>query len=82
MPHLSLEIMRRARKATRSQAPFREGDLTRLELRIAKRADKLWRSAGYCRGRDLIHWLQAEREVLKGIFLPDRPADAGMAADR
>jgi len=73
--------MKPARKKARRQPSLPEGDLTALELRVAKRADMLWRSAGYCRGRDLIHWLQAESEVLDRYFLFERPMEAEMAAD-
>ena len=60
--------MKTRRKRARAAASLLECDLTKLELRIAKRADKLWQSAGYCRGRDLILWLQAESEVLNRYF--------------
>jgi len=43
---------------------YHERDLLRLELQIAKRADTLWLTAGQGRGSDLMHWLQAESEVL------------------
>ena len=39
-------------------------DLERLELQIARRADELTLGAGVG-GKDLEHWLQAEREVIK-----------------
>ena len=38
-------------------------DLDRLELQIARRADELTLRGGV-RGRDLEHWLQAEREII------------------
>lgn len=49
---------------TPARQPFHEGELLRLELQIAKRADTLWQTAGQGRGSDLMHWLQAENEVL------------------
>jgi Protein of unknown function (DUF2934) len=42
---------------------FTEDDLLQLELRVAQRADKLSQENGSVRGRDLQHWLQAEREI-------------------
>ena len=62
-------------------APFQENDLLELELMVAKRADRLWRRAGYGRGRDLVHWLQAEREVLGRLFGLEQPAEALLATD-
>jgi hypothetical protein len=59
--------------------PFPEGELLRLELQIAKRADTLWMTAGRGGGSDLMHWLQAESEVL-GQYLGSE-AEA-MAAER
>lgn len=53
---------------TRPTAPFQESDLLQLQIRVARRADRLWRMAGRGRGRDLIHWLQAEAEVLGRHF--------------
>jgi hypothetical protein len=61
-----------------TEASFHEADLLRLELRVAKRADKLWLMAGRGRGRDLVHWLQAESEVLGQHFGP-APAIAPQA---
>lgn len=51
-----------------------EEDLLRLEIRIARRADELSRSGSGVRERDLEHWLQAEREVLRARW---QPAAAG-----
>jgi len=48
------------KNTTPTEVSFHEGDLLRLEIQIAKRADKLWQMAGQGRGSDLIHWLQAE----------------------
>jgi hypothetical protein len=42
---------------------FPADELSRLELSIAQRADRLARLDGAERGKDLQHWLQAEREV-------------------
>jgi hypothetical protein len=70
------------KKTTQSPAPSLEGDLLRLELRIARRADRLWRKAGYCRGRDLIHWLQAETEVLERHFAIERAMGAMLPAEQ
>jgi hypothetical protein len=42
----------------------REDDLEQIEISIAQRADELSLHAGSERGTDLIHWMQAEREVL------------------
>lgn len=50
-------------------------DLDRLELQIARRADELTLRAGV-RGRDLEHWLQAEREVIGSYQSKDRQAIA------
>ena len=55
------------------------GDLLRLEIQIAKRADKLWQMAGQGRGSDLMHWLQAENEVL-GRYLGPKPLVEALAA--
>jgi hypothetical protein len=74
--------MKPGRKKVRGRTLLRVGDLTRLELMIAKRADMLWKSAGYCRGRDLIHWLQAESEILNRYFLLEQPMDVELAVDR
>jgi Protein of unknown function (DUF2934) len=53
---------------TKDQSPRRslaaaEDALLRLEMKIAQRADQLWKNGGKPRGNDLEHWLQAEREV-------------------
>jgi len=68
--------MKPANKGTKEAAPFREGDLLRLELKVARRADILWRSAGYCSGKDLIYWLQAENEVLEPHYVSGPAAHA------
>ena len=74
--------MNSARKTARAPARSLEGELLRLELRIARRADRLWRKAGCCSGRDLIHWLQAEGEVLGRHFAVERPMEAMLSAER
>jgi len=48
----------------KSSAP-EEDVLLRLEISIARRADSLWEKAGYRKGMDLIHWLQAEAEAIE-----------------
>lgn len=42
-----------------------EDDLLRLEMWVAQRADELSQQSGGSRGRDLEHWLQAEREIFE-----------------
>jgi len=37
-----------------------------LREQIEKRAHEIWLAAGCPHGEDLNHWLQAEREALKG----------------
>jgi len=37
-----------------------------LREQIEKRAHEIWLASGRQQGDDLNHWLQAEREVLKG----------------
>ncbi len=56
--------MKPSEDTTPARQPFPEGELLSLELKIAKRADTLWMMAGQGRGSDLMHWLQAESEVL------------------
>ena len=46
---------------------FGDEDLLRLEFRVAQRADELSQRDGCERGRDLEHWLQAEREIFETI---------------
>jgi hypothetical protein len=48
-------------------------DLDRLELRIARRADELNTCFG-AHGRDLEHWLQAEREIIASGKTPEPTA--------
>jgi hypothetical protein len=57
-------------------------DLLRLELQIAKRADNLWRMAGTGRGSDLMHWMQAESEVLGRYLGSESQVEAMLAAER
>jgi hypothetical protein len=59
-----------------TQHPFHDGELLRLELQIAKRADTLWLAAGQGGGSDLMHWLKAENEVL-GQYLGSEAVGAG-----
>jgi hypothetical protein len=56
-------------------------DLLQLEMRIAQRADELRSHAGYPGGTDLIHWMQAEREVLESYLGAREPAAALADAD-
>jgi hypothetical protein len=60
--------MRPAKSRTQTPVAFPEGDLLQLELRIAKRADKLRKRGGCQSVSDLILWLQAESEVLEGYY--------------
>jgi hypothetical protein len=73
-------------KPTKKKAPvsadFEESDLLRLELMVARRADRLWRRAGYCSGYDLTHWLQAEAEVLGRYFALEQPMAAMSGAEQ
>jgi hypothetical protein len=57
-------------------APLPEEELVRLELRVARRADVLWRDSGGAKGSDLIHWLRAENEVLGCYLSHEHPAEA------
>jgi hypothetical protein len=50
--------------AARGPNPGPKDILLRLEMRIAQRADQLWRKDGKARSNGLQHWLQAEREIL------------------
>ncbi len=74
--------MKPAKKRTQGPAPFREGDLLLLELRVARRADMIWRSAGCCSGRDLICWLQAENEIFERYFMRERLVDVMLSSGR
>jgi hypothetical protein len=74
--------MKTAKRIDPSPAPFQEVDLLRLELLVAKRADRLWTMAGCGRGRDLVHWLQAESEVLRQHFGHEEHADSVLVAER
>jgi hypothetical protein len=44
---------------------FSEDDLLLLEIQVARRADELSLLERLPRGRDLVHWLRAEREILQ-----------------
>jgi hypothetical protein len=74
--------MKARTKKTQGPSPLEVDALLQLELKVAKRADNLWRSAGYGSGEDLVHWLQAEREVLEQQFGVKRPTPALLAAGR
>ncbi len=73
--------MKPSKNISQTQVSFHEGDLLRLEIQIAKRADMLWQMAGQGRGSDLIHWLQAENEVLGRYLGPEPPVEALAVAD-
>lgn len=73
------EIPSQTRAATQSApragTPAREmetDDLIELELRVARRADELARSAGTNTALNLRHWLQAEQEILQPLMDQDR----------
>jgi uncharacterized protein YqeY len=53
-----------------------EGELMLLELEVARRADSLWRNSGSAKGSDLVHWLQAENEILGRYMAEDHPSEA------
>jgi hypothetical protein len=55
-------------KTHKLPAVYLEADLLKLEIRVARRADQLSLKHGGSRGRDLEHWLQAEREILRTVF--------------
>jgi hypothetical protein len=46
---------------------FAGDDLLQLEMLVARRADELSQDDRHRTGRDLMHWLQAEREVLRQV---------------
>jgi hypothetical protein len=69
----SAKAMKPAKKTTPLSGAREEIDLLELELQIAKRADTLWRRGGCRSGRDLVHWLQAEREVIQSHPALGRP---------
>ena len=60
--------MKPKKKGPKAPSPFKEADLLSLELRVARHADRLWRSAGYRGGRDRIYWQQAESAVIAKHF--------------
>jgi hypothetical protein len=72
--------MKPATKEGRVSVQCLESELLRLELMIARRADRLWRRAGRCSGCDLIHWLQAESEVFGRYFGLEQPLKAMLVA--
>ncbi len=49
-------------------------DLLQIEMLIAHRADELSQGAGGGGGTDLIHWIQAEREVLERYLCREQSA--------
>jgi hypothetical protein len=53
-----------------------EAELMLLELRVARRADSLLRDSGGAKGSDLVHWLQAEDEILGRYRADHHPAEA------
>jgi hypothetical protein len=57
------QTMKPKDQAHRRSLAAAEDALLRLEMKIAQRADELWKNAGKARGNDLEHWLQAEREA-------------------
>ncbi len=61
-------------------AHLAEGALAQLELQVARRADSLWRESGSTRGSDLIHWLQAENEILGRYIADEHPVEASAEA--
>jgi hypothetical protein len=72
--------MKPKKKSAGTPLAFEEADLLRLELKVARNADKLWQRAGYLGGRDLIYWMQAESEVLAKHFGPERATAALLSA--
>jgi hypothetical protein len=74
--------MKHATETPPRAAPFQDSDLLRLELLVAKRADRLWRMAGCASGRDLLHWLQAESDILERYFMAERQKSKVLAAAR
>ncbi len=72
--------MKSKKSGAKAPASFEEADLLSLELRVARQADKLWRSAGYRGGRDLVYWLQAESAVIAKHFGLERATAAMLSA--
>jgi hypothetical protein len=70
LSHLRPVNYRKAMKTPPPEASativFTEDDLLQFELKVAQRADALSQETGRTRGKDLEHWLQAEREILEG----------------
>ena len=60
--------MKAKNKTKRSRFKFSNRLLLELELRIARRADELMKSAFLAPARSLECWLRAEREVLAEIL--------------
>jgi hypothetical protein len=61
---------------TQGQIGPAEDDLLQIEMLIAQRADELWLHSGGAGGTDLMHWMQAEREVFESYLGSGRPAAA------
>ena len=51
-----------------------------LRQEIETRAHEIWLAGGCCHGDDVSHWLQAEREVLKGRSTTAQEVQAIVAA--
>jgi hypothetical protein len=67
-PVHSRKVMNTPKPEESSAAVFTEDELLQLELKIAQRADKLSQESGSIRGKDLEHWLRAEREIFEGCL--------------
>jgi len=74
--------MNPAKKRAQGSVPSPDGALLRLQIQVARRADTLARQAGRASGRDLVHWLQAESEVLGRHFQADEPTGVLLGAER
>ncbi|MDB6094413.1 MAG: hypothetical protein JWM32_1975 [Verrucomicrobia bacterium] len=60
--------MNTKKKTRRAQPGSSKGKLFELELRIARRADELVKTARSIPGRSLECWLRAEREVFADVI--------------
>jgi hypothetical protein len=67
--------------APTGSAGFPADALSQLELTIAKHADRLARTDGEEHGKDLQHWLQAEREVFALASSAENPPTWTAAGD-
>lgn len=63
-------------KTTPEQIGRGRDTLLLIEMRIAQRADELRLSCVRPVGTDLIHWMQAEREILESVLSPRRRRSA------